>query len=141
MAVYLIDESVRILDSTGALIDGSNPFPVNIASSSATITTAPAASGTHGNAWNAAVVAADGTSSTIDAQLLSVISAFGNASVATIIKPQFSQDNTNFYTSDITLSLDSNGNFGGSFIYGGRYVRLISSNAATITATIASKGG
>lgn len=142
MAVYLIDESVRILDSTGALIDSSNPFPISLISSLVTITTSGTATGTQGNAWNTAVVSANGVSSSIDVQLLSVISVFGNADSPTVIRPQFSQNNTNFYTSvDIAFSPNASGDFSGSFIYGGRYVKLISSNAATITATIAAKGG
>lgn len=98
----------------------------------------PPVVGTHANAWNAAVVAANGTSTAIDCQFMSFISVFGNTSASTTIVAQFSQDNVNFYDS---VTVAANGDFGISPTVGARFVRLKSSKAATITATIAAKGG
>ena len=94
--------------------------------------------GTQANAWSAASVSANGTSTAIDMGQAAVISAFGNTSATTTITVQFSQDNTNFYDSATTVV--ANGNFGITFNHGARYVRLKSSAAATITATLAGKG-
>lgn len=94
--------------------------------------------GTQANAWNAVAVAANGVSASIDTQLAPNISVFGNVGGgATTLTVQFSQDNVNFY--DATNSV-ANGDFSVSGIYGARYIRLKSSNARTITATIAGKG-
>lgn len=95
--------------------------------------------GTHANAWNAAAVLAAGTSTSVDCQYASSISIFGNASAATTITVQYSQDNTNFYDDTID-TISANGNFAFNLTAGARYVRLKSSAAATITATIAGKG-
>lgn len=99
--------------------------------------------GAHANAWNAATVAANGTSSSVDCQYSSQISAFGHASAATTIGLQFSQDNTNWYDADAgniqAATLAAAGFFAISNSVGARYVRLVSTGAATITATIAAK--
>jgi len=94
--------------------------------------------GTEGNAWAAVAVGAGGTSASIDTQLAPNISIFGNVTGgATTITLQFSQDNANFYDAESTVA---NGNFSVSGVYSARYLRLKSSNARTITATIAGKG-
>ena len=93
--------------------------------------------GSHANAWNVAAVGANGTSTVIDCQYVSKISAFGNTSGNTTITVQESQDNTNFY--DALALSGVNGDFGIQLVSGARYLRLKSSAARTITATIAGK--
>lgn len=97
----------------------------------------PPVVGTHANAWNAVAVAANGVSASIDCQFVSNISVFGNVSVKTDIVVQFSQDNANFF--DGTLTTANVGNFALSGTFGARYLRLKSTVASTITATIAGK--
>jgi len=105
------------------------------------VTTTPPVSGTHGNAWNAAAVGAGGTSASIDTQYTPFVSIFGNADAATTITIQYSQDNANFYNGP-TLAIPALGSdFASDITVGARYVRLQSSGAATITATVAGKGG
>jgi hypothetical protein len=93
--------------------------------------------GTHANGWNNIAVSANGTSTAFDTIYTKTISVFGNASGATNLIVQLSQDNTNFYDSDKTITISGAGNFGTTFETGARYIRLKSSAAATITATIA----
>jgi hypothetical protein len=101
------------------------------------VTTTPNVVGTQGNAWNAAAVAAAGVSASIDCQYTPNISVFGNVTGgATTLTVQFSQDNVNFYDATNTVA---NGDFSLSGVFGARYLRLKSSNARTITATIAGK--
>jgi hypothetical protein len=136
---------------TTKLNDGTNTATVKAASTPAVatdtalvvalspnngITVTPNTVGTQGNAWNAAAVLAGGVSAAIDCQFTSNISVFGNTSGPTLITIQFSQDNVNFY--DATSSA-ANGDFSISGIFGARYLRLKSSQARTITATIAGK--
>lgn len=94
--------------------------------------------GTHANAWNAAAVAISGTSSSLDTAVCDSgnSSAFGNTSGAATLTVQFSQDNTNWYSS-ATNTGSVTGNFGVTFSHGARYIRLISNAAVTITATLA----
>lgn len=95
--------------------------------------------GTQANAWNATAVAANGTSNSIDTQLAPNVSVFGNTSGVTRIAIQLSQDNVNFY--DVTdQNVPGGGDFGISGVWGARYIRLKSSQARTITATISAKG-
>jgi len=105
------------------------------------VTTTPPVIGTHGNAWNAAAVGAGGNSASIDTQYTPFVSIFGNADAATTITIQYSQDNANFYNGP-TLAIPALGSdFASDITVGARYVRLQSSGAATITATVAGKGG
>lgn len=94
--------------------------------------------GTHANAWSAIAVAANGVSASLDTNYCQLISVFGNSSVATTLTIQYSQDNVNFYDSTQTISAPI-GNFGVTFDTAARYIRLKSSAASTITATIAAK--
>ena len=96
--------------------------------------------GVHANAWNAVSVAIGGTSTVLDAAFYATISVFGNASEATTIIVQFSQNNTNYFDSSNSTSLGGGGDFGFTFPAGSRYVRLKSTAAAIITATVAGKG-
>lgn len=95
--------------------------------------------GAQANAWNGAVVAAGGNSAAVDLLYCTVCTIFGNVSAATNLTVQVSQDNVNWYNSDIVLNLAVAGNFYRNFDCGARYLRLLSSAAATITATIAGK--
>ncbi len=96
--------------------------------------------GVHANAWNAAVVGVNGTSTGLDTQWAPWCSAFGNANGATTIALQLSANNTNWYTSNENQVLAAAGDFGYNFSPGARYVRLTSTAAATITATLSCKG-
>jgi hypothetical protein len=95
--------------------------------------------GAHANAWNAAAVGAGGTSASVDCQNTPFVSAFGNASAATTITVQYSQNDVDYYDGPNQV-LGGAGNFRIDATVGARYVRLKSSAAATITATIAGKG-
>jgi hypothetical protein len=110
----------------------ANSVPVVIASDQTTATV-----GTHANAWNNVAVGANGVSNSIDCQYTPHITVFGVTSGGSTISFQVSQDNSNFYTS-ATFNITT-GDFGADFTSGARYVRLKSSNARTITATIAGK--
>jgi hypothetical protein len=95
--------------------------------------------GAHANAWNAAAVAAAGNSASIDCQYTPHISAFGNSNGATTISLQVSQDNTNFYTAATVTVGGGGGDFALNVTIGARYIRLQSSQARTITASITGK--
>lgn len=95
--------------------------------------------GATGNAWSAAAVGVGGTSTALDLSVTRDCSAFGNTSAASTITVQLSQDNATFRSSGINTGAVT-GDFGINFTTGARYVRLISSAAATITATVACKG-
>lgn len=95
--------------------------------------------GAQANAWNAVAVAAGGASAVLDTWHLPFVTAFGNASAATTITLQVSQDNVNWYNSQVAQTLSAAGNFCLITEMGARYVRLTSSAAATITATITAK--
>lgn len=95
--------------------------------------------GVHANAWDNVAVGIAGTSTVIDCQYQRTISAFGNVSAATTVKVQVSQDGINFYDSGSEQVLAGAGNFHITLDTGARYIRLHSSAAATITATIAGK--
>ena len=115
--------------------------PVTLASDQGAlpITVTPNVVGAQGNAWNAAAVAAAGVSASIDCQYTPNISVFGNADGTTKITVQFSQDNVNFYAAT-EQNIPSGGDFSISGAWGARYIRLKSSQARTITATVAGKG-
>jgi hypothetical protein len=140
----------RLDTNTGAWLGSTAPtvgqktsassVPVVLASDQPSIPVAvtPNVVGTEGNAWSAAAVLAAGVSASIDCQYTPNISVFGNvAGGATTLTVQFSQDNVNFYDATNTVA---NGDFSLSGVFGARYLRLKSSNARTITATIAGKG-
>ena len=139
-----LDENIGAwLGSTAPTVGqktSADSIPVVLASDqpSIPVTTTPNVVGTEGNAWSAAAVLANGVSASIDCQYTPNISVFGNVTGgATTLTVQFSQDNAAFYDATSTVA---NGDFSVSGIYGARYLRLKSSNARTITATIAGKG-
>ncbi len=94
--------------------------------------------GSHANAWNNVAVGINGTSTALVLGDARFVSAFGNSSAAATITLQYSQDGTNFYDGP-TQVLAGAGNFRIDAIVGAAQVRLKSSAAATITATIAAK--
>lgn len=94
--------------------------------------------GAHANGWSAAAVLAGGVSAALDTLYTKTVSIFGNASAATDLTAQYSQDNTNWYDSDQKIA-GATGNFGLTFDAAARYIRVKSSAAATITLTIAAK--
>lgn len=96
--------------------------------------------GAQANAWSAVAAGIGATSTALDSQWATFCSAFGNVSAATTISVQVSSDNTNWYTSTTSQVLAGAGNFGFHYSPGARYSRLITSAAATITATLACKG-
>lgn len=93
--------------------------------------------GIHANAWNNVAVAANGNSTISDLQYQTTVIVFGNSSAAVTLRLQASQDGVNFYTV-VSLAV-AIGNFGSTTSWGARYMRLQSSAASTITATIAGK--
>jgi len=95
--------------------------------------------GGQANAWSAAAVGVNGTSAALDTRWAPYCAAFGNASAGTTITAQFSANGTNWYTSNVAQTLGAAGDFGFVFTTGARHVRLISSAAATITASIQCK--
>lgn len=115
-------------------IDQTTPGSTNAVQNIATLTY-----GTEANAWSAAAVGAGGTSTAIDTRYAGVVTCFGNSNAATTITVQVSQDNVAFYDSQVTQVLGGAGNFCVNAPIGARYIRLKSSGAATITATIAAK--
>ena len=94
--------------------------------------------GVHGNAWNAASVGANGTSAVLDTWSCPYVSAFGNAGAATTLTLQYSMDGTHFYAGP-SVTLSGSGDFRIDAASAARYLRLLSSAAATITATLAAK--
>lgn len=94
--------------------------------------------GVHANAWDNVAVGAGGTSTAIDCQYQGIISAFGHVSGATTITLQYSQDNSNFYDAGSSVTIGA-ADFFIDVRTGARYMRLKSSGAVTITATIAGK--
>jgi hypothetical protein len=139
---------------TTKINDGTNTAAVKAASTAAvatdpalvvaispnnaiSVTATPPTVGTHANAWNNVAVGANGVSNSIDCQYTPFITVFGTTSGGSTLSFQVSQDNTNFYTS-ATFSITT-GDWGADFTSGARYVRLKSSNARTITGTIAGK--
>jgi hypothetical protein len=65
-----------------------------------------------------------------------IFTFFGNASAATILTVQLSNDNINYYNTQTTYTVSSAGGFGFSYQGVFNYIRLISSNAITITTFI-----
>lgn len=113
--------------------------PVVIASDQIAVPVTPQVVGVHGNAWLAAAVGAGAVSPSIDCQYTPFVSIFGNGSAASTITMQVSQDNVNFYNAVTTAVPLLGGDFYLAATVGARYVRLMSSAAITITATIAGK--
>jgi len=113
----------------GAPVSGANPMPVS----------RPVAIGANGNAWLAVAVAAAGVSATVDTLGNPNISVYGSASAATTISVSVSADGATWWPSTQQAALGAAGDFYLNFTSGARYIQLVSSAAATITATISAK--
>lgn len=98
--------------------------------------------GVHGNAWLAAVVGVGGNSAIVDTQFTPHVTIFGTTSGVTTITIKVSQTlvPADFVDGPTVASVGPNFNFVGNVTIGARYVRLQTSLASTITATIAAKG-
>jgi hypothetical protein len=125
-------------------ISGTPSVTATISGTPNVAQTSKPVNGSHANAWNNVSVGAGGASASIDTQYAQSVTIFGNASAATDISIEVSMDNTNFYSNDNgnvqDISLTGAGDFMMNLAVGARYIRLRSSGAATITATIAAKG-
>lgn len=104
-----------------------------------TFLTGKATAGAQGNAWTAIAVGINGVSTALALADRPFVSAFGSASIATTITLQLSANGTTFYDGP-TQVLSAAGDFAISVTTGAAHVRLKSSAAATITATIMAKG-
>ena len=96
--------------------------------------------GTTGNAWNDVAVAAGGVSSTVNTGGLANVSVYGNVSASGTMSVNVSADGTTFYPSSNSDAISAAGDFYMNFTCGAQYLQLAYSEAATITATISSKG-
>lgn len=94
--------------------------------------------GFQGNAWNNVAVAANGYSNVIDTFNQAHVSIFGNGSGAATLQVQYSADGVSFYNAG-TITLSGAGNFYLDVQMGARYVRIQSSAAITLTATVSAK--
>ncbi len=89
--------------------------------------------------WNAVAVAAAGVSPTFDSQGMADVAIFGNASAATTLSVNVSNDGVTWYASSVSQALSAAGDFYLAFQTGARYLQLASSAAATITALASAK--
>jgi len=119
---------------------GGNPIRVDPTGTTLQpVANTPVVVGTHGNVWNGAVVSVGENSPSIDCQYVAAVSIFGHASSTTTLNVQVSQDNANWYAA-LAINVSVNGaDFYAEFSTGARYIRLGSTLATTITATIAGK--
>lgn len=134
-----IDNPWSVKLSDGAAVVGTVGNPLRMDPTG--VTTQPTRLnpvGAQANAWNVAVVAAGGASAIIDCQFNRRVSAFGDVNAATTINLQVSQDGVKFYIAGSQV-LGGAGDFHITVETGARYARLLSTGAATITATIAAK--
>jgi hypothetical protein len=88
----------------------------------------------------AAAVASNGVSAVVDTMDAPFVSAFGHASGATTIVIQYSADGINFYTAHSVVLAGAAG-FAIDCICGAEFVRLQTSAAVSIWATIQAKDG
>lgn len=95
--------------------------------------------GAQGNAWSAVTAAATETSTTIDLQYVSSVSVFGQSTAGSTLTVQVSQDDIVWYDSNNSVYAGGGTDFYAAFTTGARYARLKTSDACTITATIAGK--
>lgn len=95
--------------------------------------------GTEANAWSAESTGAGGFSDSVDCRYEKNISAFGNVDGATTLTLQVSQNNTDFYDTDVDVTTGGADDFHLFLETGARYVRLKSSADVTATASIVAK--
>lgn len=98
-----------------------------------------ASTGTLANAWDAVAAGAGDTSDSVEVANQYRITAFGSSDAATTVSVWVSQDDTTYYDSGESQVLAAAGDFHISFETAAKYVRLKTSGAATITATIVGK--
>jgi len=98
-----------------------------------------AAAGSHANCWDADTIAANDVSPSVDLQYTSAVSLFGQSLAGITLTVQVSQDNTAWYDSTNSVYAGGGTDFYAAFTTGARYARLKTSDACTITATIAGK--
>lgn len=134
-AIHTDQATAAKQDAQTALLGGGLPAALD----GGRLKVARNAIGAQGNAWNATAVGAGGTSNAVDTLDATNVSAFGHVDAATTITVQVSEDNATFYDTATTVVLAGVADFHTSFSTGAKYVRLKSSGAATITATIAAK--
>jgi hypothetical protein len=65
-----------------------------------------------------------------------IFTFFGNASAATVLTVQLSNNGTNYYNTQTTYTIPAAGDFGFSYQGVFNYIRLVSSAAVTITTFI-----
>jgi hypothetical protein len=94
-------------------------------------------SGTQGNLDNGSVVVGGDTSTSISTTNKTLISIFGNHSVASAeLEVQVSADGTNFYPNGYSIFANSNGDFYTLFEGCANNIRLKYTTAGTVTATL-----
>jgi len=94
--------------------------------------------GTQGNAFNAQAAGAGVASNIIEVWSCPYVSCFGHVSGATTLTMQYSIDKINFYNGP-TVAPTGAADFYLDFYTAARWVRVLTSGAVTITATIAAK--
>lgn len=96
--------------------------------------------GSHGNAWNNQSTGSDGASDSIDLENVSIVDIFGEVDGQTEIEIQKSQNDSDFYDTGIIAEVSEAGDFAfNDLSVAANYIRLISSEDVTATATIAAK--
>lgn len=95
--------------------------------------------GASNNAWNATAVLAGGSSASLDTGNRSIVSGFGTSDAATTFTVQVSEDDVTYYDTLTTYVLAGAGEFHVTLTTAAKYVRLKSSGAATISATLVAK--
>jgi hypothetical protein len=97
-----------------------------------------AATGTQGGLWNGASVVADDESNAVDLESYNKIAVFGSSDATVTLTIQCSADNSTYYSTGNTIEAVS-GDFYACVEFPARYVRLLVSGTATITATVSAK--
>ncbi len=126
-------------DAQTALLTTIDADTGAVAVSTASIDAKLTKAGAQDNAWAVAVVGALGTSAALDTANRSILSAFGNVDAATTITAQVSEDNVTYYDTPTNVVLGGASDFHITFTTAAKYVRLKSTLAATISATIVAK--
>jgi hypothetical protein len=136
-----VSGNVEITNDSGSAVPVSNAtqLPASLSPSGGLRVSSNDFKGSHSNAWNGTAVSAGGVSNPSDDLWYSdMVSFYGNTSAATDLTVQFSANNATWYDSE-EKRVAVNGNFGFTIDCAARYVRLKSSAAVTITATITAK--
>jgi hypothetical protein len=119
------------------IISTTSTYPVSFAITS-TIQAIPIVVKTSTILWNNESIPSNGTSPSIDLYDYKNISVLVNTSTETDITIQVSRDNSTWYNHEI-LSFTASGNVGLDIMWSGRYYRLMTSNASTLTAEMIGK--